>query len=45
MGVAIVESATAKHELSLELMRAKSLRSAIGLLRSRLVHQKAVLSG
>ena len=45
MGAAIVESATAKHELSIELMHAASLRSAISLLRSRLVDQKKALGG
>jgi hypothetical protein len=45
MGAAVVASANAKHTLSSELIQAKSLRDAIGLLRSRLVEHKAALIG
>jgi hypothetical protein len=43
MGIAIVESTKAKHELSIALLNAPSLRCAIELLRSRLAEHKAAL--
>jgi len=44
MGVSVVESTRAKHRLHANLLNAKSLREAIGLLRSQLAHYKATLT-
>jgi hypothetical protein len=43
MGVAVVESARAKHELQARLLTARSVREAIDLLRSVLLHHKTLL--
>jgi len=43
MGVAIVESARSKHQLFEELLNAKSVKSAIDMLRTELVRHKAAL--
>jgi hypothetical protein len=44
MGVAIVESARSKHQLFEDLLNAKSVKSAIDLLRAELVRHKAALN-
>jgi hypothetical protein len=44
MGIAIVESAKAKHKLHSDLLNAKSVKVAIDLLRSELVRHKAALN-
>jgi hypothetical protein len=43
MGAAVVESARAKHELHSQLLAAKSVKEAIGLLRSELARHKNLL--
>lgn len=44
MGLSVVESTGAKHELHAKLLGAKSLREAINLLRSQLARYKAILA-
>jgi hypothetical protein len=44
MGEAVVESATAKHKLHAELLEARSLKTAIHLLRHELLRHKKALS-
>jgi hypothetical protein len=44
LGLAVVQSAGAKHAFQEKLLRARSLKEQIGLLRSQLVQQKVQLS-
>ena len=43
MGIAVVDSAKAKHELNSRLLNAKSVKAAIDLLRNELVRHKKAL--
>jgi hypothetical protein len=43
MGIAVVESAKAKHELLEHLLNSKSVKNAIGLLRAELTRHKVAL--
>jgi hypothetical protein len=43
MGMAVVESAKAKHELNSQLLNAKSVKAAIDLLRAELLRHKDAL--
>lgn len=43
MGIAVVESATMKHELGAQLLDAGSVKNAIELLRARLLQHKVLL--
>jgi hypothetical protein len=44
MGVSVVESAKAKHELQFQLLNALSLKEAIDLIRGQLLKYKAILA-